>query len=80
MLLSSRQFNQSAGAAKKAANSGPVFITDRGRPTHVLLSIETYRKLAGSVTLADALACPAAADIDFEPQRIETLCTPAIFD
>jgi hypothetical protein len=25
--------------AKRAANQGPVFITDRGRPAHVLLSI-----------------------------------------
>ncbi|MGH1559284.1 type II toxin-antitoxin system prevent-host-death family antitoxin [Caulobacter segnis] len=25
----------------------PVFVTDRGRPTHVLMSVETYRRLAG---------------------------------
>ena len=45
--LSSREFNQDAGRAKKAANDGPVFITDRGRPAHVLLSVEEYRKLTG---------------------------------
>ena len=33
--LSSREFNQNASEAKKAANNGPVFITDRGRPAHV---------------------------------------------
>jgi prevent-host-death family protein len=38
--LSSREFNQDTSKAKKAAKSGPVFITDRGRPAHVLLSIE----------------------------------------
>jgi len=37
--LSSREFNQDTSGAKKAANHGPVFITDRGKPAHVLLSI-----------------------------------------
>ena len=36
--FSSREFNQAASEAKKAANNGPVFITDRGRPAHVLMS------------------------------------------
>lgn len=66
--LSSREFNQDASRAKKAANSGPVFITDRGRPAHVLLSIEDYRKLTGGqFTLAEALAQPDAPDFDFDP-------------
>jgi hypothetical protein len=30
--LTSREFNQDASRAKKAAQQGPVFITDRGRP------------------------------------------------
>jgi prevent-host-death family protein len=38
--LSSREFNQDTSRAKKAAREGPVFITDRGKPAHVLLSIE----------------------------------------
>lgn len=45
--LSSREFNQDMSGAKKAARKGPVFITDRGRPAHVLMSIEDYRRLAG---------------------------------
>ena len=45
--LSSREFNQDTGRAKKAADDGPVFITDRGRPAHVLLTIEEYRRLTG---------------------------------
>ena len=44
-IFSSREFNQDTGRAKKAAADGPVFITDRGRPAHVLLSIEDYQKL-----------------------------------
>lgn len=66
--LTSRQFNQDTSGAKKAARRGPVFITDRGRPAHVLLTIEDYRRLAGGqISLAKALAQPeAAADFDFE--------------
>jgi len=33
--------------AKNAAQEGPVFITDRGEPKHVLLSIEDYQRLVG---------------------------------
>ena len=72
--ISSRQFNQSAAAAKRAARDGPVLITDRGRPSHVLLSYEHYRKLRGAGSnLADVLCrTPGIADIDFEiPARLE---------
>ncbi|MFM7342476.1 MAG: type II toxin-antitoxin system Phd/YefM family antitoxin, partial [Betaproteobacteria bacterium] len=44
-IVSSREFNQDAGGAKRAARKGPVIITDRGRPAHVLLSFEAYQKL-----------------------------------
>lgn len=72
--FSSRDFNQYASEAKKAADKGPVFITDRGRPAHVLLSIEHYWKLAGRQrTLADALAQPGASDVDFDPPRVDGL-------
>ncbi|MCB8882326.1 type II toxin-antitoxin system Phd/YefM family antitoxin [Acidisoma cellulosilytica] len=70
--LSSREFNQDTSRAKKAAAEGPVFITDRGRPAHVLLSIEAYQRLTSRRTnLADALAMPDLADIeeDFPPSR-----------
>ena len=40
---SSREFNQDTSGAKRAANGGPVFITDRGRPAHVLLTYEHFR-------------------------------------
>ena len=72
--LSAREFNQHASRAKKAANEGPVFITDRGQPAHVLLSIEEYRKLTGGqMTLAEALAQPDAPDFDFTPPRATSL-------
>ena len=69
--LSSREFNQDASRAKKAANLGPVFITDRGKPAHVLLGIEEYQRLSGSRRkIADALGMPGAQDIEFDPPRV----------
>lgn len=69
--LSSRELNQDVTRAKKATRSGPVFITDRGKPAHVLLSFEDYQRLAGQRrNIADALAMPALADIEFEPPRV----------
>ena len=63
--MTSREFNQDTGRAKKAAEHGPVFITDRGRPAHVLLGIEEYRRLAGGRRkIADLLAMPGAEDVD----------------
>lgn len=65
--LSSREFNQDASRAKRAAKNGPVFITDRGRPAHVLLTVEEYRKLTGEgISILDLLAMPGAEDIEFE--------------
>ena len=77
--LSSREFNQDAGRAKKAAQSGPVFITDRGRPAHVLLTIEEYQRVTRSqASIVDLLAMPAVAEIDFEPPRLaDKLYQPA---
>lgn len=69
--LSSREFNHDAGRAKKAASSGPVIITDRGRPAHVLLTIEDYRQLTHSQpSIVDLLAMPGVADIDFDAPRL----------
>ena len=69
--LTSREFNQDTSRAKKAARRGPVFITDRGRPAHVLLTIEDYRRLTGgNMSLVEAVAQEGVADFEFEPPRI----------
>jgi prevent-host-death family protein len=69
--LSSREFNQDTSRAKRAAKRGPVFITDRGRPSHVLLTAEEYERITGSQkSIADLLAMPESADITFEPPRL----------
>ncbi len=69
--LSSRDFNQNTSGAKRAAKRGPVFITDRGRPSHVLLTVEDYQRLTGGQkSVLEFLAMPAAAEIEFEPPRL----------
>jgi prevent-host-death family protein len=69
--VSSREFNQDSGKAKRAARKGPVVITDRGKPSHVLLSIEEYRRItAKPESIADALAMPETAEIEFTPPRL----------
>jgi prevent-host-death family protein len=66
--LSSREFNQDTGRAKSAAERGPVIITDRGRPAHVLLTFDDYQKLVGSEgSIIDLLGSPPGvedADLD----------------
>ncbi|EPI8980359.1 TPA: type II toxin-antitoxin system Phd/YefM family antitoxin [Escherichia coli O22:H16] len=78
--LSSRELNQDISRAKRAASYGPVFITDRGKAAHVLLSIEEYRQLVQQRrTLIDALAMTDADDVAFEPPRIIVGLNPAEF-
>jgi prevent-host-death family protein len=71
--LSGRELNQDLGRAKRAAKDGPVIITDRGRPVHVLLSFDEYKRLTGRTrSLADMLAAPEAGDLDLPlPNRTE---------
>ena len=76
--LSSREFNQAASEAKRAANKGPVFITDRGRPAHVLMSMALYQRLTGSrQKIAELLAMPGIEDIELEIPRLRDLARPA---
>jgi prevent-host-death family protein len=70
--ISSRDFNQNSGRAKKAAKTGPVFITERGEPAYVFMTIEQYNALTGpEPSVADMLAQKDGEDFDFEPPRLE---------
>lgn len=70
--LSSREFNQDTSRAKRAAKRGPVFITDRGRPTHVLLTFEEYQKLTeGQKSIVDLSGMPQFAEVEFELPRMK---------
>lgn len=69
--LSSRDFSQDTSRAKAAARSGPVFITDRGRPAYVLLAIEDYQQLSGDMpNIVDMLGYPPGVeDIELDVPR-----------
>jgi prevent-host-death family protein len=76
--LSSREFNQDASRAKKAANEGPVFITDRGKPAHVLLSIKEYQRLTrGHEKIADLLAMSGLEGVELDIPNPRDLPRPA---
>ncbi|MBA3294638.1 MAG: type II toxin-antitoxin system Phd/YefM family antitoxin [Geodermatophilaceae bacterium] len=74
--ITSRDFNQDVSAAKRTAATEPVIITDRGKPSHVLLSIEDYRRLvADRRSIVDWLS--ADDDIDLVTGRVDlSLATP----
>ncbi len=73
-LVSSRDFNQDVTAAKRAARLEPVFVTDRGKPTHVLMSIDAFRQLTGQTeTIVDLLAMPGLPEIDLADSAHEAL-------
>ena len=80
--LSSREFNQDRGRAKRAAAGGPVFVTDRGRPSLVLVTYEDWLKMSGgSLSIADALAGTIeTAEIEFDLSPDRSLATGASFD
>lgn len=68
--VSSRELNQDVSRAKRAAEDGPVVITDRGKPSHVLMSFAEYERLAGLRTdLVTALSMQGLSEIAFEPER-----------
>lgn len=63
-VVTSREFNQDVSAAKRIARDEPVFVTDRGRPTHVLMSMREFRALSGQrESIVDLLAWDGAADV-----------------
>jgi prevent-host-death family protein len=69
--MTSREFNQDTARAKREAKNGPVFVTDRGKPTHVLLSVEEFERMKEPRrSILDALHDPASANIDLPlPER-----------
>lgn len=79
ITLSSREFNQDTGRAKRDARRGPVIITDRGRPSHVLLTFEEYQRLtAAGASIVDLLGSPAGVeDADLEIPSLRDPARPA---
>lgn len=70
--ITARELNQDVSAAKRATRDGPVIITDRGRPAHVLLSWDDFENLrqdkdfdvVAFLTMEDK---DIDIDIEFEP-------------
>ncbi|OMH24163.1 prevent-host-death protein [Tersicoccus phoenicis] len=69
--ISARDFNRDVSAAKRAADDGPVVITDRGRAAYVLLSAPAYEKLTDKRSIVEWLQTDD--DLDFEPGRLTSL-------
>ena len=80
--ITSREFNQDVGRAKRAASDGPVFVTDRGRPSLVIITYEDWLMLAGkSVSIGEALTGTIeAADVEFDPAPDRTRASAAELD
>ena len=72
--ISSREFNQNTGYAKRLTEQGIVMITDRGENAHVLMTYQDYLNLtqAQPVTLADLIK-QEAPPLDFEAPRLGEL-------
>lgn len=81
--FSSRDFTRDVSSAKRAANEGPVFITDRGKPAFALLQISDYYRMIGQneASLLDVMdGIPGGAEFEFEPVRSTMQSRPVSFD
>jgi prevent-host-death family protein len=69
--MTSREANQDFSRAKREAKSGPVIITERGRPANVLMTYDEYRRLVGKPrSVFERLAMPESEDIELDlPER-----------
>lgn len=69
--VSSRAFDGDIGGAKRAADQGPVLITDHGRPAYVLMTYADYETLRRpQLSAAEALAMPEGGDFETEFPRV----------
>jgi prevent-host-death family protein len=79
--LAAHRFSRDVGRAKRAAKAGPVLITSRGKPTHVLLSYSEYQRLAGMKPSILELLSQPGGDFEFEPSRLNgPIFRPVEFD
>lgn len=83
--LTSREFNQDLARAKRAAEEGPVVVTDRGRPAHVLLSFEEYQRLKDEVVtpgkkMSELLAMRGGEELELNIPRIDEFARAAELD
>ncbi|TQK01324.1 MULTISPECIES: type II toxin-antitoxin system Phd/YefM family antitoxin [unclassified Herbaspirillum] len=78
--LPAQEFAQDVHEAFTATETGPVFITDRGIPSHVLISYPEYQRLlALKRSISSSLAMPGDSDVEFEAPRVDIYLRPADF-
>ena len=72
--FTAREFNQDRAAAKRASREGPVVITERGKPAHVLVTWDEWCRVSGAGgSLVDLLSYRGIEDVDFDeliPPRV----------
>jgi hypothetical protein len=74
-VISSREFIRNPGETRRAAEQGPVVVTDGGEPAFVLRKYETYQRYQrlsgeGAGSIVDMLR-QDAGDFDFDPPRLD---------
>ena len=82
--ITSQQFNRDSGRAKRAAADGTVIVTDRGRPAHVLMTFEDYRRLTGGPTIGERIGMQPTNTVldeaELDPPRAVLGFRPADLD
>jgi prevent-host-death family protein len=71
-IMSMRQHSQDSSGAVRAANKEPVFLTNRGKTTHVLMSMKDYERITGKPkSILEMLRHPESDHIEFDPPKLE---------
>lgn len=68
-IMTTREFNQHTSLAQKYALTAPVIITNRGKPSFVLIKYEEYRQQKPFKSALEALCeleHPDVSDIELE--------------
>ena len=83
MQMTSREFNQDLGRAKRESLREPIIITDRGAPKHVLMSYEEYqliiqKKPQSAYEWLCSLEHADVSDIELEIPPRSTAQRPAV--
>ncbi|WP_161962246.1 type II toxin-antitoxin system Phd/YefM family antitoxin [Nocardioides speluncae] len=72
--ISTRAFGRDTQAAQQATSAGPVFITDHGQPSHVLLSAQDYAALRGEQrSLAETLGMDEVVELPLVTLAVDTV-------
>jgi hypothetical protein len=70
-VLTAKEFDQDIAGAKRAADEGPMVLTDSGIPCYVFMRHETYQRLTErGQSLRLLLAHPESEDVEFDPPRL----------